>query len=220
MSKGSVLSLFDYTANMVRPWAEVGYACYCADTKHTGYDNDIEKFDSGGFITKLKQDVMEMDSLKIWSMVFAAPPCTDLAVSGALHFEMKGLPAVIAALQLVNKAREICEESGAPYMIENPVSTLATYWRKPDHYFNPCDFAGYLDDPSTDAYTKKTCLWTGGGFVMPASKAIEPVLGSKMHRLPPSAHRAELRSATPMGFARAVFESNHKGEVNVERIAA
>lgn len=210
MSKGRVLSLFDYTGNMVRPWAEAGYSCYCADTKHTGYDDNIECFESGGFITKLKQDVMAMGLVEIWDIVFAAPPCTDLAVSGALHFEMKGLPAVIAALQLVNKAREICEASGAPYMIENPVSTLATYWRKPDYYFQPSQFAGYLDDPSSEAYTKKTCLWAGGGFVMPEHRGVEAVLGSKMHRLPPTKYRAELRSATPMGFSRAVFEANRK----------
>ena len=32
--------------------------------------------------------------------------------------------------------------------------------------------------------------------------------GSRMHRLPPSADRASLRSETPMGFARAFFEAN------------
>ena len=36
----------------------------------------------------------------------------------------------------------------------------------------------------------------------------EPVEGSKMHRLPPSADRGNVRSETPKGFARAVFEAN------------
>jgi hypothetical protein len=35
-----------------------------------------------------------------------------------------------------------------------------------------------------------------------------PNLGSKMHRVSPSADRANIRSETPMGFARAVFEAN------------
>jgi hypothetical protein len=30
-AKGSVLSLCDRTGNMVRPWAEAGFECFCAD---------------------------------------------------------------------------------------------------------------------------------------------------------------------------------------------
>lgn len=92
----------------------------------------------------------------------------------------------------------------APYLIENPVSTVATYWRKPDHQFDPCDYGGYLD-PAGDYYTKKTCLWTGNGFVMPPPKRVEPTEGS---RLPATHDRAGVRSATPCGFAQAVFEAN------------
>jgi hypothetical protein len=109
---------------------------------------------------------------------------------------------------VVASCNRICEASGVPFLIENPVSTLSTYWRKPDYKFDPCDYAGYLDDPAPEAYTKKTCLWVGGGFRMPAKKRVEPVLGSKTHLLGPSEERANLRSVTPAGFARAVFEAN------------
>ena len=93
-------------------------------------------------------------------------------------------------------------------MIENPVGTLSTHWRKPDAQFDPCDYAGYLDDPDADAYTKRTCLWTGGGFVVPLPKPVFPFQGSKMHLVPPGDNRANIRSATPRGFAQAVFEAN------------
>ena len=43
---------------------------------------------------------------------------------------------------------------------------------------------------------------------MPDRKPGEPTLGSLMHRLPPSDDRADLRSATPLGFAYAVFHAN------------
>lgn len=43
---------------------------------------------------------------------------------------------------------------------------------------------------------------------MPAKNRVEPTEGSKMHNIPPSADRANIRSETPMGFARAVFEAN------------
>ena len=93
------------------------------------------------------------------------------------------------------------------YLIENPVSTVSSYWRKPDYTFAPCDYGGYLN-PSGDAYTKRTCLWTGNGFVMPEPRRVFPIEGSRMNRLPPSKDRAALRSVTPKGFAQAVFEAN------------
>lgn len=210
MLKGRVLSLCDYTGNMVRPWAEDGYECVCLDLQHTG--RTFERFASGGSIEKLQMDVFQCPSPTTvdYDIVFAFPPCTHLAVSGARWFQSKGMKALIESLSVVEQCRELCEESGAPYMIENPVSTLATYWRKPDHAFDPYQYAGYLQEPSTEAYTKKTCLWVGNGFVMPKPKAVKPAHGSKMHRLPPSKDRANLRSETPKGFARAVFEANRK----------
>ena len=30
----TVISCFDLTGNMVRPWAEAGYLCYCVDVQH------------------------------------------------------------------------------------------------------------------------------------------------------------------------------------------
>lgn len=101
-------------------------------------------------------------------------------------------------------------------MIENPVSAVSTYWRKPDYTFNPCDYGGYLTPPD-DAYTKRTCLWTGNGFAMPKPKPVKPVEGSRMHSLGPSTDRAALRSITPQGFARAVFEANCVDERKIER---
>ena len=92
-------------------------------------------------------------------------------------------------------------------MLEQPVSTLSSYWRKPDHTFDPCDYGGYLD-PLGDAYTKKTSLWSGGGFTMPKPKTVAAVEGSKIHKMTPSEDRGDLRSITPPGFAKAVMMAN------------
>jgi hypothetical protein len=97
--------------------------------------------------------------------------------------------------------------SGAPWFVENPVSVLSAVFGKPDHYFHPHDYTAH--EPA-DNYTKKTCLWTGGGFVMPEPTRA-PGLGApddRIHKAPPSAERGNFRSATPMGFARAVFAAN------------
>jgi len=190
-----VISCFDKSTNMVKPWADAGFVCYCVDLQHPkGETRD-------GNIIKVGAD------LRDWlppneQIAFAAffPPCTDVAVSGARWFKDKGLGALVDALGLFDISIKLAEWSRAPYFIENPVSVVSTYWRKPDHFFDPCDYG--------DPYTKKTCLWTGGGFVMPEKNRVEPTQGSKMHLLPPSVDRADLRSETPMGFANAVFEAN------------
>lgn len=204
---------------MVRPFAKAGYHCFCLDIQHPEnipHQPNIEFFKSGGSICRIKRDVTDpyavTDLTKDrWDIVFAFPPCTHLAVSGARWFQSKGLDAVIEALQIVNACKKICEASGAPYMIENPVSTLSTYWRKPDHTFSPNQFAGYLEDPverHEESYSKTTCLWVGGGFIMPPDKSMPATLGSKMHRLPPSADRGDLRSVTPKGFSLATYLAN------------
>ena len=192
-----VLSLCDRTGVMVRPWHDAGHECTTVDMQPasqpwTHDPDDVRYYRPDGH----------------YDIVFAFPPCTNLAVSGARWFQDKGLQGLIDGLEVVEACRRICADNGAPYMIENPVSTLSTYWRQPDHKFDPCDFAEYADDPDAEAYTKRTCLWVGGGFIMPARRWVEPTLGSLFHRTPPGPDRGDIRSVTPSGFARAVYEAN------------
>lgn len=201
-----VLSLCDLTGNMVKPWAEAGYTCIIVDLQHPAGAHRGED----GIIRVGANLLYWFPPMDVaYEIVFAFPPCTNLSVSGARWFRSKGLRGLIEALELVERCRVICEASGAPYLVENPVSTLATYWRAPDERFDPCEYGGYLD-PEGDAYTKRTCLWVGAGFEMPEKRPVDPSEGSKMHLLPPSAERANLRSATPLGFARAVFTANRE----------
>jgi hypothetical protein len=200
-----MLSLFDYTAAMCAPWAEAGYLCYAVDIQHPA-----GKSIDGSGIVRIGADIRRwLPPRAPIAFACAFTPCTDVAVSGARWFKGKGLYALADAIELFAVSAQILEWTGAPYLLENPRSTLSTYWRKPDHEFDPCDFAGYPGGEA-DTYTKRTCLWTGGGFVMPQARRREPTDGSRMHLLPPSDERANLRSATPHGFARAVFEANHK----------
>lgn len=191
---GLVLSLCDYTGNMVLPWAEAGYSCMCVDTREQltpQHDRIIH------VVADVRSWLPPRTDYKI---VFAAPPCTNLAVSGARWFKDKGLLLLADSLQIVESCRQIAEWSGAPWMIENPVSTMSTYWRRPDYTFDPCDYG--------DPYTKKTCLWTSGDFVMPTKQRVNPAEGSKIHLMSPGPDRGNARSVTPMGFANAVFTAN------------
>jgi len=76
-------------------------------------------------------------------------------------------------------------------------------------FTNLCGNLCELPAEPNDGYHKRTCLWVGGGFKMPERRPIP--LNSKpdfIHRCPPGPERANIRSATPLGFARAVYEAN------------
>lgn len=211
--KGVVVSLCDLSGVSVRPWAEAGYDCYCLDIQHS-IRRDRTEMAGGGSITYSWGDVRQVSPRDFpgrVAFVSAFPPCTDLAVSGARDFARKGLRRFIDALELVESCRLFAEYSGAPWYLENPVGRLSTAWRKPDYTFHPHEYGGYAGG-EYDGYTKLTCLWVGGGFVMPEKRAVPAVDGSRMHLIPPGPERANLRSQTPAGFARAVFEANSRSE--------
>lgn len=195
-----VLSLCDVTGNMVRPWYEAGHEVVTVDVQNIWQSPWLH----------LQNDLLLLkpEYGAEFDFVFAAPPCTDLAVSGSRWFSQKGLDKLIYALTVVNACRKICEQARVGWMLENPVSTISTYWRKPDYTFHPYEFGGYPGGEG-DGYTKKTCLWTGGLFRMPEPRPI-PLADDhdRIHKAPPGPERANFRSATPKGFARAVFEAN------------
>jgi hypothetical protein len=214
-----VISLCDLTGHAVRPWVDAGYDALLVDPQHVEISS--EKSPSGATIWKLPYTVEEAGAVlgeairtRVIAIVFGWPPCTDMAVSGARWFEKKRQadPMFQAkAVMVAEQCRMVGVLSGAPYLVENPVSVLASAFGKPSHTFNPHDFTAY--EPN-DHYTKKTCLWTGNGFVMPAPLRIYSRRWGKpdnrIHAAPPGPERANFRSATPMGFARAVFAANHR----------
>lgn len=238
MTKGIILSLYDYTGEALKPWAEAGYECHAFDIQHTGTRPDFENtqfFAGGGSISYRHADLHDFKTHKnifmefigrrlVFSMAF--PVCTDMAVSGAAHFKRKAERDPEFQTKAVKYAvwcSELFEDLGVPYFIENPVSVLATKWRKPDYNFHPYQYGEYLDDDEAvhprwpdyiaerDAYTKKTCLWTGGGFRMPRKiPTCKPSGYSTQHlKLGGKSQRTkDIRSATPRGFAKAVYEYN------------
>lgn len=224
-----VWSLFDGSGLMAQPWAEAGHTCYCFN--YDGADHG----DYARLGAKVEHE--NIHYINAWidnkfdfevapDVIFAFPPCTDLAVSGSRHFEAKrknNQTFQVEAVITCKVAARLAKKYNAPYMIENPVSVLSSLWRKPDYTFNPFEYGGYLpeDDkhpffpdiiPARDGYNKKTCLWASNGFVMPGKNAVcvsnedNPgwaKLGSK------SARTKVIRSLTPRGFAKAVYEANH-----------
>jgi len=241
--RNQVISLYDYTGEALRPWAEAGYECYAYDIQHK----------AGWFwisgkrkpITFAKADLYDLDTLRRLisrhegqvAFMSAFPPCTDLASSGARWWASKAKSNPNFQTEAANHAllaSWVGETLGCPYYVENPIGALSRLWHKPDHKFDPCDFGGYLpeDDvhpkwpeviPARDAYRKRTCLWTGGGFTMPTPRKVSHLTvaydradPTKSGKFSPVAGKTggkslrtkNIRSATPRGFAEAVFQSN------------
>ncbi len=192
-----ILSLCDFTGNILKPWAQAGHECIAVDI---AYDHD--HVDELG-IKRIKADVLNFKPAGKFDVIFAFPPCTHLAVSGARWWAKKGPAALLEARLLVFACAAICQKYTKPdgwWLLENPVGRLPAHWRKADYTFNPCDYG--------DPYTKRTCLWAGGSFIMPPKTPVEPTEGSKMHKIHKGKDQARLRSVTPVGFSEAVYKAN------------
>ena len=232
--------LFDYTGIMAKPWADAGYLCYCFDGQHPegvtlGQHKNILNvgmwFENDGIYDYNGSDIERIKEItgSNISFLFGFPECTDLAVSGAGHFakKRKADPRFqFKAMQLVNLVKNLGNDLKCPWGIENPVSVIASMWRRPDYYFNPFEYGGYLpvDDvhptypeyiKGRDSYPKKTCIWAGCKFVMPIKKPVSVIAGySDQHKKlgGKSLKTNNIRSATPRGFAQAVYEHNSNNE--------
>lgn len=209
----TMVALYCRSPNMARPWLEAGYDAVLVDLQHS--DGEISERAWNGTLYRIGADMLTWVPPR-WlaerevAFLAAFPPCDHLAVSGARWFAGKGLGKLATSIQLFDRAVFWADWFGAPYLIENPVSTISTYWRKADHTFDPADYTGF---ELSDNYTKRTCLWTGHGFVMPPKATADrlPAPDDRIHRAAPGPDRHNFRSETPLGFARAVFEANRLG---------
>jgi hypothetical protein len=189
----TLLTLFDYSGAWAQPFADNGWNVIQWDIKIEEF-MDINLLDSAETVLDLFEDV---------DGIIAAPPCTDFASSGAQYWGKKdaagttekAMEYVRQVLRLADLFRptdpdyfEEDEENVFFWAMENPVGRMNTLFpelEKP-YYFNPSDFAGYLDITAADlqrldvlrakngegitaeenefiiranAYTKKTGLW-------------------------------------------------------------
>lgn len=191
------LSLCDYSGRWSHPWRET-HDVACLDIKRGEDIRLIETFDR----YDRKADV-----------ILAAPTCTKFAGSGARHWKSYTDEMLIEALALVDSClRWDWVHKPRVFALENAVGRLRRWIGPATWTFNPYEFAGWADDPDSEAYTKRTCLW--GRFALPEKRPVPPVLGSKTLKFGgPSERTKTLRSITPDGFARAFYEAN-KGDIS------
>lgn len=184
----TLLSLFDYSGKWSQPFADNGWNTIRWDIK-------IDEFMD---INLIEDCEIALDQFPEVDGILAAIPCTDFAASGAHTWKKKdmngdtyrSIEIAKQVMRLVNLYYPTDPEFDGTffYAIENPVGRLgklldlgpAKLW------FNPCDYAGYLNPSSEqlakldrirqkdgigvtkqeadfilkmEAYTKKTGLW-------------------------------------------------------------
>ena len=222
--------LYDYTGLMAQPWLDAGYECWIFDGQHAPgitREGNLVKVGMWFDAAKVQEHsvvISEMVGDGV-EMVFGFPECTDLTVAGAKHWvdKREANPRFQhEAMALCDLVRMVGNAFDCAWGFENPVGALSTMYRKPDFRFDPCDYAEYLPEgdehtvypeiyPGRDRYNKGTCIWIGGGAVMPDKKRIEPLYkdnpgwkkcGGK------SLRTKNIRSATPRAFAKAWFVAN------------
>lgn len=187
----TIISLCDYSGNWAKPYKDNGFDVIQVDIK---LGQDIRLF------KKIKDDVYG---------ILAAPPCTEFAGSGARWWKDKDPQLLLDGMALIDACFRIIYANNPKFwVLENPVGRLIHWIGKPKIIFNPCDYG--------DAYTKKTCLW--GNFNIPKQNPVEPEFiikkGKRMSKMHyetfkmKKEQRQEIRSLTPMGFAKAFYEAN------------
>lgn len=126
-----------------------------------------------------------------WDLLIAHPPCTHLSVSGSRWFKEK---EDVQQDALDFFCRFLC--APIPQIaVENPVSVVSSWIRKPDQILQPWQFG--------HGETKATCLWLKNLLPLVPTSIVEG-REARVHRMPPSPERWKERSKTFDGIARAM----------------
>lgn len=187
-SDKTLLDLFGYSGNWSEPFLQDGWDVIPWDIKLDEF-MDVNNIDCVETALELFENV---------DGILAAVPCTDFAVSGSQYWKKKDSDGRTAnSVQLMRQVQKLVDlftptdmdyDGSFFWALENPVGRIQNLFPelgKP-FYFNPCDYAGYLNLSDLDhneldrlrrkdgkgfareevmfvlkceAYTKKTGLW-------------------------------------------------------------
>ena len=84
-----------------------------------------------------------------FDLMIVFPPCTDLAVSGAMHFERKIADGSQA--KSIQFFMDVINADVERIAVENPIGIMSKLYRKPNQIIQPYQFG--------DKAQKSTCLW-------------------------------------------------------------
>lgn len=185
-----VVSLFEISGELSRPWVEAGYQVHTLDIQS---GQDISALD----VETLTQELEGIEGDV--HAVLACPPCTDFSRAGAHTWSAKDADGRTAAsVELVRQALRAVEFlKPAVWMMENPPGRLSRTAGIPHPRLNfqPHHFG--------DAFTKQTLLWGEFNPNLPTANVAPEGSLTEMVRDP------NARSETPEGFAYAFFMANN-----------
>lgn len=184
----------------------------CISFRERGFNafsNDIIDCSGGHPEWHLKMDIFKAIKLKKWDLIILHPPCTCICVSGNRTYA-KGKEKYSERLRAVEWTEDlwILSTNNCKYIaLENPVGCLNSLNNilPYPNYIQPWQF-GHTEQ-------KKTGLWLHN---LPQLKETDNVYNKMMklhikHRqktwwTPPGKNRAEIRSKTYQGIAKAMAE--------------
>jgi hypothetical protein len=142
----------------------------------------------------IQGDVLEVIG-RGWDLMVSHPPCTDIACSGAGHFEAKRADGRQQAA--IDFFMALAHAPIPRIAIENPICIMSSVWREPDQIIQPWQFG--------TGETKATCLWLKG---LPPLMPTKVVSGRhpRVWLMPPSEDRWKERSRTDLGIAAAMAQ--------------
>ena len=143
-----------------------------------------------------------------WDLMIAFPPCTHLALSGAMHFEKKRADG--RQQQGIDFFMRVVNINVPKLAVENPIGIMSTLYKKPDQIIQPFEYG--------HGTTKATCLWLKGLPLLKPTNIVDKgevvtfASGKRMSKwfyessqLPPK-ERERMRNKTFQGIADAMAD--------------
>lgn len=188
---------------------------------HEAYSCDLKPCSGGRPEWHYQMDVFKAIELQDWDMGIFFPDCTYLTCSAEWAYKEPPYHQKVKPGTLVGKERLAAREEAIRFFmalfwcnipkvaVENPVGVMSRRFRKPNQIIQPYYFG---EDAS-----KATCLWLRNLPKLNGTSYIEPRIvnglerwhnqtDSGQNKLSPSEDRAELRSKTYPGIAKAMAD--------------
>ncbi|TNC70657.1 dcm methylase [Klebsiella quasipneumoniae] len=227
MSKGTIICLCDITGVMAEPWVEAGYRAALVDPQHpeTSIDGPVERISavavsgSRWFESKRAKDPHFQGKAAL-----VAEQCRMVGMAAGCPWAFENPVSVFSSIF------GSADYTFHPYQFTGLCAddnyTKQTCLWTGNGFKAPAENMHPMVEAAIDA-VKLAC-----GRMVPKKKANEAISGTsfsglvadwypdnRIHECPPSDERANIRSATPLGFAKAVFLSNAP-HLNKKREAA
>jgi len=197
----NVLIAYECSGNTRNAFRDLGHNAFSVDLKPSKDDSPYHFTCDAGLIMIAHDTIANADQ---WDLIIMHPPCTALAVSGNSTYA-KGKPKYderIKAIKRTTTMFKLAQCCAKSVCMENPVGVLPI---KPTQYIQPYEF-GHPE-------SKKTGLWLHNLEPLKETNNVKYIFDrlpkskqQRLHWLPPSEDRAEIRSITFPGISKAMAE--------------